>query len=250
MDPVVVVDAVSHCYQEVKALDSLTFELAAGVVGLVGINGAGKSTLLNILGTGLRPTAGSCRLHGEDMRWLARESRMQIGIMPQTLSIPPSLRVVEFLSYMAWMRGFSRRNRRCLVHEALVVADLEDKAQSRVGELSGGMFRRLLLGQAVLGDPDLLLLDEPTAGLDPEQRVRVRELVRAFPARRATVVSSHQMEDLVPLADRVIMLEAGRIAFDGDLEKLHALGATLVGHDSAISAYEAAFIHLRGSIAS
>ncbi|WP_182378292.1 ATP-binding cassette domain-containing protein [Nocardioides sp. WS12] len=248
MDPAVSAKDITHSYGNLLALDSVSFDWSAGVVGLVGINGAGKSTLLNILGTGLTPTSGSYCLFGEEGIRLATESRMRIGTMPQTLAIPGSLRVMDFLSYMAWMRGFPRKQRRSLVREALVASDLESKAHSKVGQLSGGMHRRLLLGQALLGGPDLLLLDEPTAGLDPEQRVRVRELIKAFPPTRLTIVSSHQMEDLVPIADRIVMLEAGRIVFDDDLEKLRTLGADLVTAESGISAYEAAFMRLRGSL--
>lgn len=239
-------DDLGFRYRQHVALDGLRFSLAPGITGLVGINGAGKSTLLRLLATTQRPDAGRLWLLGVEASGDVRTVRRRIGYMPQELQIPARLRVGDFLAYMGWLRQVPPRRRRDAIGAALAAADLEDRVGDTVGSLSGGMRRRLLLAQALLGDPELLLLDEPTAGLDPEQRIRIRELIAGAAASRTTVVSSHLMEDLVPVADRVLMLDEGRLVFDGTVEEMGARGAALVTEGSGLSAHEAAFLSLRG----
>ncbi len=235
---------LGHSYGHNDVFSDLSFDLLPGVTGLIGINGAGKSTLLNIMSTALTPSRGAFSLFGADPGSRATVVRKRIGYMPQSLALPAHLRLSDFLAYMAWMRGIPRGARRASIRLALLDADLVDVAGARIGQLSGGMHRRLLLAQALLGQPDLLLLDEPTAGLDPEQRLRLRELIGSLSWARSVVVSSHLMEDLTPIADRVIMLDDQRIAFDGTIEGLHDIGAA-AAPASGVSVYEAAFIALR-----
>lgn len=225
-------------------LHDLSFELGPGVTGLVGVNGAGKSTLMRLLGTRLTPSTGSLTHFGGDPVADRTHARRQIGYMPQSLELPSSLTVQDFLAYAAWLRRVPRRTRPAVIEDALRSTDLLDRARSRVGALSGGMHRRLLLAQALLSSPPLLLLDEPTAGLDPEQRIRLRRMVTQEGAERTTVVSSHVMADLVGLADRVLMLDEGRMVFDGTVEQLGELGSGLVTPESDLSPYEAAFLSL------
>jgi ABC-2 type transport system ATP-binding protein len=236
---------VDYTYRTVRALDDVSFALVPGVTGLIGVNGAGKSTLLSLLATSRVPRRGSIEVQGIDIVRDRDQARRLIGYMPQSLDVPLNLRVREFLSWMAWLRGFSRSQRPELVLSALAAVDLVGRAEDRVGSLSGGMHRRMLLGQALLGDPPLLLLDEPTAGLDPEQRVKVRALIAESAATRTTVVSSHLMDDLAPIAAHMIMLDAGRVVFDGSVAQLAAKGYGLVAEGSGISPYEAAFLSLR-----
>ena len=231
-------------YGRHEALREIEFTLSGGTTGLVGVNGAGKSTLIRLLATTLTPTHGALELFGVDSTENVGRARRRIGYMPQALTIPSRLTVGDFLGYMAWLRGFSRRERRAFVDDAVDAADLRDRTSAKVGSLSGGMHRRLLFAQAILGEPDLLLLDEPTAGLDPEQRIRIRNLIAAIPAARATIVSSHLMEDLVPLADRVLMLDSGSVVFDGTVADLAELGAGLVSTSGGLSVHEAAFLSL------
>ncbi len=242
--PVVQASEVGFRYRDRAALRDVTFELRPGVTGLVGINGAGKSTLLRLLATTAAPAYGSLELFGADAVRGRSRARRHLGYMPQSLAVPAALRVCDFLGYMAWLRGFRRSERPALVDAALGLVELADRSHEQVGSLSGGMHRRMLLAQAILGDPDLLLLDEPTAGLDPEQRVRVRELIARTAAGRAVVVSSHLMEDLVPVADRVLMLHEGRLVFDDTMAALGATGAELVRPGSGLSPHEAAFLSL------
>ncbi len=243
--PAVRASELTQRYGARPVLHDLTFTLQPGVTGLIGVNGAGKSTLIRLMATGLTSSAGSLEHFGVAAGRDLTEVRRRTGYMPQSLDLPRTLRVQDFLAYVAWLRGFPRRVRPDLVEEALAATDLSDRAGDRIGSLSGGMYRRLLLAQAILGDPELLLLDEPTAGLDPEQRIRLRRLVGRAAAERTTVVSSHLMGDLVGLADRLLMLDEGRVVFDGTVEELGALGAGLVDADSDLSRHEAAFLRLR-----
>lgn len=232
-------------YRADAVLSDLTFDLGSGVIGLVGVNGAGKSTLLRLLAMTAMPSEGRLLLFDHDVVRDAHRLRCRVGYMPQDLELPGGLPVRDFLAYMAWLAGIARKQRPDAVARVLELVDLEARARDRIGQLSGGMRRRLLLAQALLGEPELLLLDEPTAGLDPAQRIRVRELIgTAAGTVRTTVVSSHLIEDLVPVADRLLMLDEGRVVFDGPLGEMEDRGRGLVGADSGLSPYEAAFLSL------
>lgn len=215
-------------------------ELGHERVGLIGVNGAGKSTLMRILTTALEPTHGALVTAG--LGTSRREIVANIGYMPQELSLPRSLRVGDFLAHVAWLKALPRRARRAEIARVIDAVGLGEQATRRVGELSGGMVRRLLLAQALIGGPPVLVLDEPTAGLDPEQRVRFRELIAGFDAD-LVVVSSHALEDLVPLVDRVVMLDERRIVFDDSVRRLAEVGAA--APIQGMSPYEAGFLRLR-----
>ncbi|CUR60820.1 conserved hypothetical protein [metagenome] len=247
IDQIARAEELGHSYGHHDVFDGVSFELRRGVTGLIGVNGAGKSTLLNIMSTALRPSRGAFSLFGVDPVARPGAVRKRIGFMPQSLQLPGHLRVGDFLAYMAWMRGIPRGLRAEAIRLALVDADLTPLAQHRIRQLSGGMHRRLLLAQALLGHPELLVLDEPTAGLDPEQRLRLRALVGGLAWAEAVVVSSHLMEDLTPIADRVLMLDDQRLAFDGTVEELRDVGSLVVDLPGGISVYEAAFMALRST---
>lgn len=240
--PTLRLSRVSHSFGRFDVLSELDLELGAGRVGLIGVNGAGKSTLIRILATALEPTRGTVEVVG-----LGRERRdilAGIGYMPQDLNLPRSLRTVDLLAHVAWLKAIPRRSRATEIARVVDAAGLGERAGSRWGELSGGMQRRLLLAQALLGQPPVLLLDEPTAGLDPEQRVRFRELVATLDAA-LVVVSSHALEDLVPVVDRMVMLDEHRISFDGSVAELAAIGAA--APIDQMSPYESAFLRIRFS---
>lgn len=249
--PVVSVDGVTHHYGKRAALSDVTFDLRPGVTGLVGVNGAGKSTLLGVMATALRPTRGTMTLPGVPGGTRSRQRvdalRRAMALMPQDFVPPARMRVRDFLAYMAWLRALPVDGRAEAVDRALVDADLVERASERLDGLSGGMLRRVLFAQAVLGGPELLLLDEPTSGLDPEQRLRIRGLVAGHGKDRAVLMSSHVMEDVVHIASRVLMLDAGRIVFDGTPAELYAIGTAIVADSALLSPYEAAFLSLRSA---
>lgn len=235
---------VSHNYGSTTALTGVTWSVAEGITGVIGVNGAGKSTLLRILATELTPSEGDVEVFGERMS-SSPEVRRQIGVMPQSADLPGEVKVRGFLEYMAWLREIRRAERGEAIEDALEIAQLHDRQNSRIGALSGGMRRRLLFAQAILAKPKLLILDEPTAGLDPEQRVRLRETIAHIAWPSAVVISSHLMEDLTPIAHQILMLDAGTVVFDGSVEELRALGEDASRSSNPNSAYETAFLSLR-----
>jgi ABC-2 type transport system ATP-binding protein len=240
--PLVRLVGVGHTYDRTDVFDGLDLAFPRGRVGLIGVNGAGKTTLLRMLATTLAPSRGEVLFPG--LGGSAAAARRSIGFMPQSLALPGALRVLDFLDYVAWLKEVPRRARREECARALELAGLEVSHRSRVGQLSGGMHRRLLFAQSLIGRPPVLVLDEPTAGLDPEQRIRMRRMIRSADGVELLLVSSHLIEDLVPVVDRVVMLDDHRIAFDGSVAMLRELGA----HGAAVegmSAYEAAFLRLQ-----
>ncbi|MCL2542535.1 MAG: ATP-binding cassette domain-containing protein [Nocardioidaceae bacterium] len=226
-------------YGAVEALSGVTIEIGAGVTGLVGVNGAGKSTLLNIAAGALAPTSGTFAMAGEGA----------VALMPQRFDPHPRMRLDDFLHYCCWLRALPRRTWVEQVGAVLERVDLSDRSTAKLGQLSGGMLRRANLAQALLGDPRLLLLDEPTEGLDPEQRAGVRKLIKRIGEEAAVVVSSHDMDDLGLIADRVLMLERGAIRFDGTVAEMTEIGERSPLAADGISVLEAAFLQLRQDVA-
>lgn len=220
------------------ALKDVDFRLTDGVTGLVGVNGAGKSTLLRVLARAEKPDHGAVTLDGEDLHAVPpRVIASRIGFMPQEFILPYGSRVLDSLRYLGWLKGMADREALQRSTELLEVLGLADRSRDRVSTLSGGMVRRVALAQALLTGPDVLLLDEPTTGLDPEQRVLVRELLAAPRlGARITLISSHVMEDVEALADRVLLLEAGGIEFDGGLTEF------CTGPDGGVEDAESAFV--------
>lgn len=200
------------------ALDGVDLDLGPGVTGLLGRNGAGKTTLLRCLATDLEATRGEVSVFGRSPERAAdrTEIRRRLGYLPQNPEFYPYFTAFGLLDYMAVLKELGgRRARHDEVRRGLRRVGLYDRRHSRVRRLSGGMRQRLALASAMLGDPDLLLLDEPTIGLDPEQRIRFRGLVSELAVHSTVVLSTHQIEDVAALCQRVLCLDGGRIIFDG-----------------------------------
>ena len=209
---------VTKRYGPTRAVDDVSFTAGHGMVGLLGPNGAGKTTLLRLLATVLAPAAGELRLLGRDPSQAAQRTqiRRRLGYLPQEPGFHPNFTAFAFVDYVAILKEHTeRRARHEEVRRVLATVGLEQVAGRRIRTLSGGMRRRLALAQALLGDPALLVLDEPTAGLDPEQRLRFRELVSRLGERRTVVLSTHQTEDVAALCQRVLVLDHGRVLADG-----------------------------------
>jgi ABC-2 type transport system ATP-binding protein len=208
------------------ALAGVSFATGGGVTGLLGPNGAGKTTLLRILATVLAPDAGRLRLLARDPRNGAErlEIRRRLGYMPQEPGFYGRFTAFEFVDYVAILKEMTdRRQRHAEVRRVLGLVDLHSVMQRRIKGLSGGMRGRVALAQALLGDPELLVLDEPTAGLDPEQRLRFRDLVSRLAQDRTVVISTHQTEDVAALCRHVIVLHEGVIRFEGTPRELAEL---------------------------
>jgi ABC-2 type transport system ATP-binding protein len=210
-----------------RAVDGVTLTADAGVFGLLGPNGAGKTSLLRMLATVLPPSDGQVRLLGRNPKNVGerREIRRRLGYLPQNLGYYPAFTVVEFIEYFALLKEMPAKQVPKAVAAAVEKVDLGPKAKARLRTLSGGMLRRVGIAQAIVNDPELLLLDEPTAGLDPEQRVSFRALMRDAGQRATVVVSTHLVEDVGAACSEVALMSEGKIVFRGTPAELTARGA-------------------------
>jgi ABC-2 type transport system ATP-binding protein len=208
------------------AVSGVTLEVGPGVFGLLGPNGAGKTSLLRMMATVIPPTSGRLRLLGRDPGSYARrrEVRRRLGYLPQSLGYYPGFTVADFVEYFALLKDMPPGRVPAAVAAAIEQVGLGDRARAKLRTLSGGMLRRAGIAQAIVNDPDLLLLDEPTAGLDPEQRVAFRGLLREFGQRATVIVSTHLVEDVGAACTQVALMEQGRIVFHGTPAELTARG--------------------------
>jgi ABC-type multidrug transport system ATPase subunit len=209
------------------ALLDVSFHLNDGIVGLVGPNGAGKSSLMRILATVARPSAGSVRWDGVDVVRNPRALRTMLGYLPQDAGVYPHLDAREFLRYIAALKGLDARRTREQTNELIESLDLAAVAKRPLGTLSGGNRQRVAIASALLGDPQLLIVDEPTVGLDPEQRIRFRDLISALGRDRIVLLSTHIVSDLESTADRLIVMAGGRIVADGTRDAVVGAHASL-----------------------
>jgi len=209
-----------------KAVAGVDLQLGRGVFGLLGPNGAGKTSLLRMLATVLSPTSGEIQLLDRDPRAVTarREIRRRLGYLPQNLGYYPSFTVVEFIEYFALLKEMPSAAIPKAVATAVERVDLGAKAKAKLRTLSGGMLRRVGIAQAIVNDPDLLLLDEPTAGLDPEQRVQFRALLRSFGESATVIVSTHLVEDVGAACSEVALMSAGKMVFRGTPDELITQG--------------------------
>lgn len=197
-------------------LGPLNLDVGPGITCVVGANGAGKSTLFRVVAGLERPTEGQVDLQESGVK-------QRVGFMPQDPSQPRQVRCAEYLEHVAWLYGVPRGVREDRVRTVLEAVDLSARAGDRIGDLSGGMVRRMALAAALLPDPRVLLLDEPTVGLDPLQRIGMRETLLGLPSDRAVMVSTHLVEDVRALDGAVVVLRDGNVVFQGSVRDLSAM---------------------------
>lgn len=243
--------AVAHDYRRrrrpVVALDSVSIWPRSGTIALVGPNGAGKSTLLRLAATVLPLQRGSIALGERVLRPNLSESdliaiRSATGYCPQDVPVLPHFTCLEFLDYLGWLAGIEASDRRDRSASCLEMVALTTQANKRTGDLSGGMRRRLGIAQSLLTTPEVLLLDEPTAGLDPDERERFRRLIERLARRMTIVLSTHQLEDVNRLASSCVVMDSGTVLFDGEIEAL------LNGRERSTASVEAAYRNLRETV--
>lgn len=206
-------DRVSKQYQNKIAVDRLNLTLQPGVIGLLGANGAGKTTLMRMICGILRPTSGSISLDGVDVSEEAY--RAELGYLPQDFGYYPSFTGRDFLLYIAALKGLDKSAAKRRSEELLELVGLTEKANRKIKTYSGGMKQRLGIAQALLNHPKLLILDEPTAGLDPKERVRFRNLIAECGKSSIVLLSTHIVSDVEHIADRILMMKSGQLIWDG-----------------------------------
>ena len=215
-----VLDRVSKQYANKIAVDRVSVRLKLGVIGLLGANGAGKTTLMRMICGILKPTGGTVSLQTGSERLDASEEmyRDVLGYLPQDFGYYPDFTGEDFLLYMAALKGMEKTAAKRKCGEILKFVNLEQAAKKKIKTCSGGMKQRLGIAQAVLNDPKILILDEPTAGLDPKERVRFRNLIAELGADSIVILSTHIVSDVEHIADRILLMKDGQFIFDGTLK--------------------------------
>ena len=213
-----VIDGVSRRYRDKLAVENITLELNKGVYGLLGANGAGKTTLMRMICGILTPDEGTIALDGMDVS--AEEYRARLGYLPQDFGYYPNFTGIDFLLYMACLKGLDKKEAKKRAQELLELTGLQNMGKKKIKTYSGGMKQRLGIAQALLNRPQILVLDEPTAGLDPRERVRFRNLIAELGKECIVLLSTHIVSDVEHIADKILMMKAGRLIFEGTLQEI------------------------------
>lgn len=215
------VNQVTMTFGKTRALDDVSCTFSSGsLIGLVGPNGAGKTTLLKILATLLKPVRGTVTLDGEDIVKHPDAMRKVLGYLPQEAAVYPNLTAIEFLSYMASMKKISKSCAEHQIIELMNMLHLASTGRKYLSEFSGGMKQRVSIACALLGNPKVLIVDEPTVGLDPKERISLRNLLSEYAKDRIVILSTHIISDIEAAASKIIVLKQGSLIFDGSPEKL------------------------------
>jgi len=247
MDAVISGHGLAQRYGRRWVFRSLDLTVGTGVTALLGPNGAGKTTLLHTL-VGLRTSrGGTLSVLGVDMlrRGGPQAVAARVGFLPQTVGFYPRYTVREYLEYAAWLKGISRHEANGKVEAALRRVDLTDQATAKMRTLSGGMLRRAGIAQATVADPDLLVLDEPAAGLDPAQRIELRRTIRELAKTTSVLVSTHAVEDVKHIADTVLVLRQGTIVFTGPVPELELMARPGMDGDTDLERGYLSVLHHR-----
>lgn len=202
-------------YNDKIALNNITFSFTPGIYGLLGPNGAGKSTMMNLITDSILPTSGQIFIEGKNIKELDKDYRKLLGYMPQQQNIYPELTLLRFMYFIASLKGLNKREAKKDIEYYLKMVNLYDVREKRLGTFSGGMRQRALIAQALIGNPKILILDEPTAGLDPKERIRIRNLVSEVSRDKIVIIATHVVTDVEFIAKEIIMLNSGVILKSG-----------------------------------
>lgn len=223
---------ISKLYGDTIALEHINLTLEHGIYGLLGPNGAGKTTLMRVMADLLVPSTGRVLLDGQDISVMGAAFRKKLGYLPQDFGVYPNFTAEQFLLYIARLKGLSKFEAKQQTDKLLRLVGLEDKSRKKLKGFSGGQHQRVGIAQALLGDPEILILDEPTAGLDPEERIRFRGIISNLSQQKIVLLSTHIVSDLEAVANEVILLQKGNVLA---VKKPHELLEQLNGHVWIIS---------------
>ena len=202
---------ISKKYKEKIALNDVSLKLDNGIYGLLGPNGAGKTKLMNIITGNLEPTEGTIKWEGTEVKELGSNYRSLLGYAPQQQGMYETFSGRRFLSYMATLKGIQKSSMEDEINRVLLYVNMVEKSNQKIGTYSGGMKQRILIAQAIIGNPKLVILDEPTAGLDPKERVRIRERIAELSKDKIILVSTHVVSDIESIAKKIILIKTGEI---------------------------------------
>ena len=202
-------------YNDKLALDHITFSFTSGIYGLLGPNGAGKSTMMNLITDNISPTSGRILIDDRNIKDIDKEYRKLLGYMPQQQNFYPELTLLRFMFFIASLKGLNKHEAKRDIEYYLKMVNLYDVREKRIGTFSGGMRQRALIAQALIGNPKILILDEPTAGLDPKERIRIRNLISEVSRDKIVIIATHVVADVEFIAKEIIMLNSGVILKSG-----------------------------------
>lgn len=214
------INNVSYNFNHVKALDSISLNLEPGIYGLIGPNGAGKTTLLRLISNILKVQEGAIYYNGESIGKLNKNYRKIVGLMPQSQKGYDQYSGFSFLHYMALLKGLSKKDANQQIDFLVKQVSLEDSIHRKIQTYSGGMRQRLMFAQSILGNPKIVILDEPTAGLDPYERIKLRNYVSEIASDKIVILATHVMQDVESIADKLILINNGKIVFVGSNQSL------------------------------
>lgn len=198
-----------------RALNNFSYTFTEGVYGLLGPNGAGKSTMMNIITDNLAPTSGTITFNGEDIKKLGSEYLKQIGFMPQQQNLYPSFSGLRFMYYMAALKGMKKNEADEQIPKLIKMVNLTAHEDKKLGAYSGGMKQRILIAQALLGNPKILIMDEPTAGLDPKERIRIRNIISEVSMDKTVILATHVVPDIEFISKEILLLKKGVLVESG-----------------------------------
>ena len=214
------IDRLTKQYKNKIAVDRFEAKLNEGIYGLLGANGAGKTTLMRMICDIQKPTSGQIKYNGKNIQKLGEDYRALIGYLPQDFGYYPDFTAYDFLMYISALKGLSKQKAESRVNELLQIVNLEKERKQKVKTFSGGMKQRLGIAQAMLNNPKILILDEPTTGLDPKERVKFRNLISSFSKDKIVILSTHIVSDVEFIADKIIVMKEGQKILSGTPEEL------------------------------
>lgn len=224
------VSQLKRAYGDVVAVDTVSFSIAKGeIVGLLGHNGAGKTTIMKMLSGYLEPGGGGIVFEGQSLSDNLKTVQRKIGYLPESLPVYPEMSVADYLDYAAELKGLGGTEKQAEIKRVMLATDITAKLLAPIATLSRGYKQRVGVAQALLGKPSLLILDEPTNGLDPTQTLQMRELIRTIAKEATVILSTHIMQEVDAICDRVLMMRAGRLVIDAKLTDLRQSHSILVG---------------------